>query len=105
MGTERVQVLMLLDWCEQLLSLHGPVDEQLSFLPTSIHGLTLDEDHHKVVAIFLKTAGKAGPRGLRNTRLDASEAIDPEQPVRVHPVVHGLVLLVDVFELDFLNAG
>ena len=105
MGAERVQVLMLLDWCEQLPSLNSPVDEHLGLLPTSIHALTLDEDHDEVVAIFLETAGKAGPRGLRNPRLDASEAIDPKQPVRVHPVVRGLVLLVDRFELDLLDAG
>ena len=105
MGAERVQVLMLLDWCEQLPSLNSPVDEHLGLLPASIHALTLDEDHDEVVAIFLEAAGKAGPRGLRNPRLDASEAIDPKQPVRVNPIVRGLVLLVDRFELGLLDAG
>lgn len=93
--------LVALNWRQQLLPLHRPVDQQLRFFPPRIHRLALQHHHDYEVAIFLEAARQAGAGSLGYSCLHAGEAVDSEQAICVHPVVRVLVILENRFILFF----
>jgi len=92
----------LLDRCEHLAPLDGPIDEELGFLPASVHRFALQDDHDEEVTILFKAAGEAGSGSLSDTRLDPGKAINTQEAIRVHPAVASLLVsLEDCFILGF----
>jgi len=75
------------DGRQKLAPLHGPVDEQLSFLPARIHRLALQDDRHEEVTVFFEATGEAGAGCLCDPCLHPGEPVDAQEPVCVHPIV------------------
>ena len=93
--------VLLRDRRHELTALHSPIYEHLGFFPARVHRFALKKNDDDKVTVFFKGAGKTGSRRLRDPRFRASDAVDAQEAIRVHPAIEVVTLDVDSLELLF----